>query len=220
MKHHLIISGVYDNFLEIKRTLYLSAEDSNDKNLYLPFMDIDQVNECFKIYNANRQRKRNNWLEICKWIYAIQKIPQFNNSMLIFGTLNFNDETLFNTNETTRKKYVERYLKDQTLHYIANIDYGAKKGREHYHFIALVNKKIDGTKWKCGGSKLLKVKMTKKDLKRTKNYLLKLNNHSYKSSTKLKRIIRDRNYDLIDLVIKTIGDKSFEKFKLEINSYE
>ena len=47
--------------------------------------------------------------------------------------MSFNDATIQKTNAETRKRYIKNYLKNETALYIANIDYGAKKGREHYH---------------------------------------------------------------------------------------
>ena len=46
-----------------------------------------------------------------------------------FITITFSPETLENTNEQTRRKYVSRWLKSLTPFYVANIDYGKEKGR-------------------------------------------------------------------------------------------
>ena len=48
-----------------------------------------------------------------------------------FITITFSPETLAKTNEKTRRVYVSRWLKSLTPFYVANIDYGKKKGREH-----------------------------------------------------------------------------------------
>lgn len=50
-----------------------------------------------------------------------------NFSNAIFLTLTFNDLTLNSTNEETRKKYVQRYLKENCIVYVANVDYRLKK---------------------------------------------------------------------------------------------
>lgn len=55
----------------------------------------------------------------------------------IFLTLTFNDRTLERTSKATRQRYIREYLNSQTAEYIANIDYGKNKGREHYHAIAI-----------------------------------------------------------------------------------
>lgn len=224
MKNSLITSGVYDLFLDTKKQLYLLKEDYNAKELYLkviPNISIQEIEECFKIYNANRQRKYNNWNEICKWCYALEKIPIYKDYKLVFGTLTFNDTCLNKTSERTRARYVTWFLSENTYHYIANIDYGIKNNREHYHFLALIKENIDMSKWQYGGNNIKQVKLSKKDIKRTKNYLLKLNNHSYKASTKQKRIIRDRKEDkIIDFFIENIATQDFHRYKLLLNQYE
>lgn len=54
-----------------------------------------------------------------------------------FLTITFNNESLENLTETTRKNHVKQWLKDNFALYIANQDYGKKKQREHYHAIVL-----------------------------------------------------------------------------------
>lgn len=223
MKHTIIVSGVYEMFLSFKKELYLNKLQYNEPSMYLSIIpDIEIVKECFKIYNANRQRKKNNWNEICKWCFSIENFKPYQNYTLIFGTLNFSDKTLSNTSERTRARYITKYLSDHTIHYIANIDYGKKKGREHYHFIAMTNGKISSKEWhKFGGAKFQIVPLKNKDIKSTKNYLLKLNNHSYKESTKQKRIIRDRHEDYyIDYFIDNIAADKFHRYKLKLSAYD
>lgn len=222
MKNSLITSGVYQLFLDTKKQFYLLNLDYNNEQNYLSIIpDIDAIKECFKIYRANRQRKYNNWNEICKWYYAIKNLKTHKKYKLVFGTLTFNDKTLKNTSERTRTRYITKFLSENTFHYIANIDFGEKNNREHYHFIAMIKENIDLKKWSYGGNKIQNIPLKKKDIKSTKNYLLKLNNHSYKSSTRQKRIIRDRREDkIIDFFIENIATESFHKFKLLLNTNE
>lgn len=222
MKNTLILSGVYDAFLIRKKELYLNQQDSKNKNNYLDLIpELEQIEECFKIYNANHQRKYNNWNEICKWCFAIQELQTFKSFKLVFGTLTFKSKVLEKTCERTRARYVTSFLSSQAFHYVANIDYGKKNGREHYHFLAMIEKNMDMTKWNYGSNKIEIVPMIKKDIKATKNYLLKLNNHSYKNSTRQKRIIRDRNENkIIDLYCNKYAINSFRKYKLEMSLYE
>lgn len=222
MKNTLITSGVYQLFLDTKKQLYLLNLDYNNESNYLDIIpDKDMINECFKIYRANRQRKYNNWNEICKWCFAITQIKSHSKYKLIFGTLTFNDKTLSNTSERTRTRYITKFLSENTFHYIANIDYGSKNNREHYHFIAMVEDKLSCKNWQYGSSKFQFIAFSREDLKATKNYLLKLNNHSYKESTKQKRIIRDRKQDkIIDYFIDNLASENFHRFKLLLNSYE
>ena len=58
-----------------------------------------------------------------------------------FITITFNDKTLNNTNEQTRRKYVSRWLKSLSEFYVANIDYGLINEREHYHAVIVSDNK-------------------------------------------------------------------------------
>ena len=108
-----------------------------------------------------------------------------------FITITFNPETLKNTNEQTRRKYVSRWLKSLTPFYVANIDYGEKNGREHYHAVITSDKRPPKT-WTYGFVDILKVKTTETDTKRISKYISKLTNHAIKNTTKSKRIIYSR----------------------------
>lgn len=109
----------------------------------------------------------------------------------IFITLTFTDSTLAKTTEITRRRYVARYLKENCSNYVANIDYGGKKGREHYH--ALVSNDIDLTKWhKLGAIQVERVKTSDTDAKRVALYVSKLTNHALKLHEVAPRLIYSR----------------------------
>lgn len=220
LKNELIVNGTYKEFLQFKKELFQGGFDSHMKSLYEIYFDnLETVEECFKIYYANRQRKKNNWNEICKWLFAINKFESFKNFKIVFGTLTFKDKVLENTNERTRTRYITKFLSEETYHYIANVDYGSKNNREHYHFIAMIDKKIDLKKWKHGSNKVSFVPLDKNEIQSIKNYLLKLNNHSYKESTKQRRILRDRNLDnRVDLYAEFAEDE-FHKFRLFMSEF-
>ena len=105
-----------------------------------------------------------------------------------FITITFNPETLSNTNEKTRRKYVSRWLKSLSEFYVANIDYGELYEREHYHAVITSVNKPPKT-WKYGFIDILKVKTTDNDTTRISKYISKLTNHAIKHTTKSKRII-------------------------------
>lgn len=112
----------------------------------------------------------------------------------LFLTLTFTDETLANTSAETRRKYVRRFLKAQCPVYVANIDFGEKNEREHYH--ALVRSdRIDYKPWhKYGAIKGERVQTSDVDLTRTAKYIAKLSKHAIKKTAgKGVRIIYSRN---------------------------
>ena len=108
-----------------------------------------------------------------------------------FITITFNPETLENTNEKTRRVYVSRWLKSLTPFYVANIDYGLKNEREHYHAVITSDQRPPKS-WSYGFVDILKVKTTETDTKRVSKYISKLTNHAIKNTTKSKRIIYSR----------------------------
>ncbi len=108
-----------------------------------------------------------------------------------FITITFNPDTLANTNEKTRRIYVSRWLKSLTPFYVANIDYGKLKGREHYHAV-ITSEKRPPKSWSYGFIDIKKVKTTETDTKRISKYISKLTNHAIKNTTKSKRIIYSR----------------------------
>ena len=124
------------------------------------------------------------------------------------------------TKNQTRRRYVARFLTKHCENYMANIDYGKENGREHYHFIALIENNIEKGAWNYGYDSYTKIKIDSKELKKVKNYLLKLNNHSYKSSTKINRIIMNKTkkgIDLVDIIIES-NIKEFRKYKALLNA--
>lgn len=116
-----------------------------------------------------------------------------------FITLTFKDEVLARTSEETRRRYVSRFLKGLCDRYVANIDYGGKKGREHYHAIGLPffwtfdtyknGKRLyqdmpDFRDWnKYGFFSLEKIGNSDTDMKKVSNYTAKLSAHALKKTT-------------------------------------
>ena len=130
-----------------------------------------------------------------------------NNKKLYFVTLTFNDETL-KLKERTRREYVKNYL-NQFEGNIANIDYGGKNGREHFHAIIIANEKTETEKvpntkkfvtiknakeWQYGFSDIEKIKTKDNDIKKISNYIAKLTNHALKIGNH-RLLIKIPNYD-------------------------
>jgi hypothetical protein len=118
----------------------------------------------------------------------------------IFLTLTFRDDVLANTSEETRKKYIQRFLKEQCSLYIANIDYGTKKGREHYHAVVIPKyNQIDGSFYRTnyGSIDFERVRNkggvdTEATSKRLAKYVSKLVNHAIKETTRKCQVIYSR----------------------------
>jgi len=135
--------------------------------------------ECEKINHAYRQR--------------VKRLRRNITAMLLQGTcffvtLTFSDETLAKTTAETRRRYVTRFLKTQSDTYCANIDFGSKNNREHYHGIILADK-VDFAEWdKYGFSNGKAIRNADDSIKLAK-YISKLTNHAIKDTTKGARAI-------------------------------
>lgn len=82
--------------------------------------------ECNRMVDADIQRKK-------RLKKRIQRI--FDKGRTYFVTLTFNNESLANLSADTRREYVTTFLKSISSDYVANIDFGAHTGREHYHAV-------------------------------------------------------------------------------------
>lgn len=217
-KNSIIQNGVYDVFLKEKRRLFVEGYDSNNKdNFNRDIFDEETLISCFKIFNANKKRKRYGLEEMIKWCFVIDKSNHYHSYKLIFGTLTFNEEALTKTSKVTRRRYVARFLTSQCESYIANIDYGDENEREHYHFVAMVKNKIKKDSWKYGFDSYRTIPQTRQGLQKVKSYLLKLNNHSYKTSTRNERVIMNKTKKSIDLIeiIVSSHPREYRHYKLQ-----
>ena len=110
----------------------------------------------------------------------------------IFITLNFKDATLESTSEDTRKQYVRKFLKKYCSMYVANIDYGSKNEREHYHAVVVPKTKIDFKDWhKFGCVYIEHIRQSSSEEKLSK-YITKLSNHALKETNRKNLVIYSR----------------------------
>lgn len=166
----------------------------SDKEGFMPYNDLytycaqngllNELKECMKINHAEYERTKR----------LKNRIATMLLSGCCFITLTFNDDTLLNTSEKQRRVAVSRYLKEYGCMYVANIDYGAKNKREHYH--ALINcDKIDFTNWRKYGNinaERVKNKDIESDKIKLSKYIAKLSNHAIKETTKRSCLIYSR----------------------------
>lgn len=108
----------------------------------------------------------------------------------LFITFTFNNITLLTTKPSSRRKFVQRYLASYSNNYVANIDFGKEKGREHYHAVIQTNF-IDPNAWKYGHLDVERVHKINSEEKLA-NYIAKLTNHAVKETTKRNVMIYGR----------------------------
>ncbi len=104
-------------------------------------------------------------------------------NQLYFVTLTFSPESLEKLKVRTRKTYCREWLEQNCRDFIANIDYGKKNHREHFHALCALND-TSTTEWKYGFSKVRKFKMPEDgNPAKISGYILKLVNHAGKVET-------------------------------------
>lgn len=106
-----------------------------------------------------------------------------------FLTLTFTDDVLSQTTENTRRVYVARWCKTYGYDYVANIDFGPKTDREHYHAVILVNDPKIALKWPYGFFSARQCGSSESDLAKLSKYISKLTYHAIKGTTRGVRII-------------------------------
>ena len=216
-RNALIVSGKYETYKAIKWSMYQNGISWEDYKEELPFEEIE-LQELNKIDNSVRQRKYRSKIDFEKWIFAILFMPKYKDCKIVFGTLTFRNDVLDKTSKETRRRYVARFLNKTTIHYKANIDFGKKNDREHYHFLALVEKPIPMSEWVYGGNKIREVQIERKELEKAKAYLLKINNHSFKDTTRQEKLICDKNnFDQLENIIDLVHYEEFRRFKMNFS---
>lgn len=172
----------------------LYALKTNKKG-YTDYIDIetyckdngltDVLKECFRINHAEYERTRRLKERVAKMLLS---------GSCIFLTLTFTDDTLNNTTLKQRRVAVTRFLKQYGCMYVANIDYGAKNKREHYH--ALINcDNVDFASWRKYGNinaERVRIKDINKDMTKLSKYICKLSNHAIKETTQRSSLLYSR----------------------------
>lgn len=212
----------------------LALEELNE---YDNFNDIFSETEFRSILNEKQNRKNKRYRTKEKFIelYRITELVKSNDKRIVFGTITLDNKHL-NQKENTYIRKIHKWLKKHFIYSILNKDYGSKTEREHYHFIGLTTEEIESKKKKSKkGYEIYELKakdydmgfeptlciidLNKADIKKTINYLLKLNNHSSKIGTKSRvRIIKSSKYRYLCLTTgfeASRGEKTAKKRMFE-----
>lgn len=130
--------------------------------------------ECYRISQAHCHR--------------VVRLKKRVSSMLLSGpclflTLTFNEKSINTLSAKVRKQYVKEFLGALKVPYVANIDFGKKNHREHYHALVQIDK-IDYSLYKLGAINGQKVRNDTDDTVKLARYIAKLTNHAIKETTK------------------------------------
>lgn len=156
-------------------------EDARDYDIEMSDMIPDIWNEVKKINRADYERKKHLQKKIAEMLQAGE---------CLFVTFTFNNGTLCETKASSRRKFVQRYLANYSNNYVANIDFGKKGNREHYHAVIQTNY-IDPLAWKYGNLDVERVHKTHSE-ERLAKYIAKLTYHAIKETTKRNVMIYGR----------------------------
>lgn len=193
-KSEVLNNGLYDAFRYVRQTLnseyfhyeieeknpYRTTEEAIAFDTWQRNNNLENWEECERLYHAKTQRAT-----------RLKKAITFmlNQGECCFVTLTFSDAVLSKTTAKTRHDYVNRWLKNNFLTAIANIDFGEKNGREHYHAVVLA-KSVNHNTWKYGLLKSKKiVRSDVGNADKLAHYTSKLVNHAIKETTKGARTI-------------------------------
>lgn len=199
LKSRLIGSFMLEDYKKVSKSLYneyvekvLGVVSDNEHDMYITKakelwhmynkLYPKEWKECARISNAHRNR-------VLRLKKRIADILLFGDC--IFLTFTFTDETFNRRNADSRKQAVKKYLTSLDCPYVANIDFGKKNGREHYHAVVGIDK-VDYSKWKYGALNGLKIRNQTEDLTRIAKYIAKLTNHAIKETTKRSVIMYSR----------------------------
>ena len=194
--------------LDIK---YLKANDTDIS--YTKYNDYEYFKEIIpeNIFNEIIRRKRNRVQKRSRYKRKIFRMEELAIAIqrdmgvipkLVFVTMTLDEKSL-NQKEETRLKKIAKWTKKHFAYAIVNKDFGKTSEREHYHAVGLTIEPIEDTgkksntgyemynfknkDYKCGFEPNMLIIDTK-DTKKINSYLLKLNNHSNKSTTKSNRV--------------------------------
>lgn len=147
----------------------------------LPEEDLIFLQKRFNCINSRIKRIRDKLLKIFEL--------HTTDNTLYFLTFTFNNDYLNSSTKDSRHLFIRRLLKKHCNSYIANIDYGKKNEREHYHAVVSIDTLFDVLLYKKYGTiNFLKI-YSKNEVKLSK-YLFKLTYHAIKSKS---TIIYSRN---------------------------
>lgn len=205
----------------------LSLEELNN---YDNFKEVFSVEEFKKIINEKQNRKnkryrtKNKFLELFRISYCLK------NSKIVFGTITLNDHYL-GLKENSYIRNIHTWLKNHFAYSILNKDFGSKTEREHYHFIGLTTEELEAknVKSKTGYQiyeltkkdykmgfepDLCLVDLNVNDIEKTIQYLLKLNNHSNKITTKNRvRVLKNTQAEMCILLNNLEPKKALKNAK-------
>lgn len=167
-------------------------QDTGEVEIYSKYQktqaERDNLGLEFRLYIANERRKERIKERITRMLET---------NKALFLTLTFSDKLFArNCSEETRRRYIARFLREQCSDYLANIDFGSKNKREHYHAVVVPKTKIDFERYRAifdSNINAQHIRVDDTSVKLVGKYINKLTNHALKENGFYKRLIFCRN---------------------------
>lgn len=138
----------------------------------LACFDDETRTKANKLINARKQKAK----RVRKRIEVIMK------GDCLFLTFTFSPETLQTTTFEFRRRYIKDWLSKLNCLYVANLDYGKKNGREHYHAVVAISSVVFSS-YSLGSLKGLKIKSGSSSIALSR-YIVKLTSHCLKNTAR------------------------------------
>lgn len=168
------------------------SEDTGEIDIYNKYQlknaESEELGLEFRLYKANERRRERIKERITRMI---------DTNKALFLTLTFSDKMFArNCSAETRRRYIARFLKEQCIEYLANIDFGSTNKREHYHAVVVPKTTIDFKKYRKAFDSNINAKQIRVDSNSVRfvgMYINKLTNHALKENGFYKRLIFSRD---------------------------
>ena len=182
---------------------YFKTEDYEN---FKDIMSYEDFKSARRIINRKKWRRKNCYKKLEPIINLYEELFYKKGIYcnIVFGTCTFDNKSM-TWKEETRTKKVNKWIKEHFIIALANIDYGKTTEREHHHFIGLTFEELERTgkkgkkgfdmyeiknnkNYSLGFEPNLEIVNNFNNDKKLSNYLVKLNFHSNKKSTRNRRI--------------------------------
>ena len=134
--------------------------------------DLETEQQANKLINARRQKAKR----------VRKRIDDIMQNDALFLTFTFTDDVLASTTFEKRKRYIKDWLSKLNCQYVANLDYGKKNGREHYHAVVGISS-VDFGSYSLGTLNGIKIRTGSNSIALSR-YIVKLTQHCLKNTAR------------------------------------
>ena len=138
----------------------------------LACFDSETLDKANKLINARKQKAKR----------VRKRLDEILKNDALFLTFTFTDETLQTTTFEFRKRYIRDWLSKLNCPYVANLDFGKKNGREHYHAVVAISS-VDFSSYSLGSLNGIKIKSGSSSIALSR-YIVKLTSHCLKNTAR------------------------------------